>query len=195
MFLVARSQDINMFLSDVERLAADSTKVLKKVEKKESVLDAAPLSTPKESEVMMLGEDDEAPSSPQDKAGEKVDGNAPKPAMPKAQAPPSGINHMKHLLDICVSNVVKVSTALTSLNSYAKCLKTSKPTAASMWPNVKACVAKKPTTIKEPKPEKANQKAKASAEEAQAKTEKDAQPKEKAPKPIPAKKPEAAAPK
>jgi len=154
-------KDIKQFLDDVEHLAVESTTLLKAVDQSRTDIH---ITEPKKGEVVMLG--DEAPQSPQDKAGAKADAKKPKSIMPKAQALPSEVNHMKHLIDHCVSNVVKVSVSLTAVNGYAKCLKSTKPTADNMWPNVKECASLKPSTIAEPKPKKANTGAKAKAKAA-----------------------------
>merc|ERR1719502_2478670 len=133
-------KDIKQFLDDVGHLAVESNK----------------------GEVVMLG--DEAPQAPQDKAAAKADAKKPKSIMPSAQALPDNVNHMKHLIDHCVANVVKVSASLTAVEGYAKCLKSTKPTADNMWPNVKECTTLKPSTVVEPKPKKANTEAKAKTE-------------------------------
>merc|ERR1712196_223668 len=151
-------KDIKQFLDDVGHLAVESTKLLKAVDQSRTDIH---ITEPKKGEVVMLG--DEAPQSTQDKAGAKADAKKPKSIMPKAQALPSEVNHMKHLIDHCVSNVVKVSASLTAVEGYAKCLKSTKPTADNMWPNVKECTTLKPSTVVEPKPKKANTQAKAKA--------------------------------
>jgi len=171
-------KDIKQFLDDVGHLAVQSTKLLKAVDQSRTDIH---VTEPKKGEVVMLG--DEAPQAPQDKAAAKADAKKPKSIMPSAQALPDNVNHMKHLIDHCVANVVKVSASLTAVEGYAKCLKSTKPTADNMWPNVKECTTLKPSTVVEPKPKKANTEAKAKTEAAAKEQDKAAAAPKKDPEP------------